>query len=71
LQALRRLRLEDNPIDDDVVDVLATSPIDRFEQLTMDDTYLSDQSRAALESLHWPEGALELVALRESSTDGP
>jgi hypothetical protein len=66
LTALAQLQLTHNEIEDEIVDVLATCPqVARLASLTLDDTYLSDEARAALQALPLPAGVLDLWLLRE------
>jgi hypothetical protein len=66
LTSLVRLNLAYNEIEDDIVEVLASCPqVARFASLTLDDTYLSNEARAALQSLPLPAGVLDLWLLRD------
>lgn len=66
LPALERLDLAHNEIEDDIVDVLARWPqVARLTSLVLDDTYLSNEGRAALQALPLPAGVLNLSLLRE------
>jgi len=66
LRALERLDLSHNEIEDDIVEVLASYPqVARLVSLTLDDTYLSNEARAALLVIPLPTGVLDLRLLRE------
>jgi hypothetical protein len=68
LTALTRLNLTYNEIEDDIVDVLASCPqVARLVSLVLDDTYLSNEARAALQALPLPTGVLDLYLVREDS----
>jgi len=48
--------------------VLASCPqVARLATLTLDDTYLTDEARAAVQALPLSPGVLELLFLREDS----
>jgi len=64
LPALSRMNLTDNEIGDDVVDVLASCPqVARLTSLVLDDMYLSNEARTALQALPLP--MLDLHLARE------
>jgi Leucine Rich repeat len=66
LTALKRVQLTSNEIGDDIFDVLASSAlVARLESLTLDDSHLSDEGRAAVQTLPVSLGVLDLALRRE------